>query len=245
MSKTARVVLWLAWVAALVAVAAIPVADLGDRTGLWPQIPSMFVSFRVALVAAVASLMLGLAAAWLNRSAGFLSRRVLGALLPFIATVVLVGLILGRFDAAEAAIRIHDVTTDTENPPAFAALLAERQANGRNPSEYDPATASLQLRAYPTIKSVLLDRPVAEAFDRALAAAQAMGWTTAADKARFHIEATAITRWLKFKDDLVIRVSDAGAGKSRIDVRSASRIGRGDLGQNAERIRAYIARLRG
>jgi uncharacterized protein (DUF1499 family) len=73
-----------------------------------------------------------------------------------------------------------------------------------------------------------------------------MGWEIAvADKPKGRIEATATTPWFRFKDDVVIRVEDAGAGMSRIDVRSVSRIGGGDLGQNAQRIRAYVARLTG
>ena len=43
-------------------------------------------------------------------------------------------------------------------------------------------------------------------------------------------------------DDVLIRVS-ADAGGSRIDVRSKSRVGKGDLGTNAQRIRAYQKRL--
>src|SRR5262249_607212 len=147
---------------------------------------------------------------------------------------------------ARAAARIHDVTTDLVDPPAFEALLAERKATGRNPSDYDPKTAPLQAAAYPDIKPVVLDRSPADAFERALDAARAMGWeVAAADKAAGRIEATAITPWFRFRDDVVIRVSEAGGGKSRIDVRSVSRIGGGDLGQNAQRVRAYVARLTG
>ena len=40
----------------------------------------------------------------------------------------------------------------------------------------------------------------------------------------------------------MIRVAPAAAG-SRVDVRSVSRVGRGDLGTNAKRIRAYLDKL--
>ena len=56
------------------------------------------------------------------------------------------------------------------------------------------------------------------------------------------IEATATTAWFGFRDDVVIRVAPRGAG-SRVDLRSLSRIGRGDLGANARRIREFSARL--
>ena len=53
------------------------------------------------------------------------------------------------------------------------------------------------------------------------------------------IEATATTFWFGFKDDVVIRVREDSGG-TRIDLRSVSRVGGGDLGANAARIRAFI-----
>ena len=64
----------------------------------------------------------------------------------------------------------------------------------------------------------------------------------AADPAAGRIEATARSFWMGFIDDIAILVA-AGSG-SRIDMRSASRLGRSDLGVNAARIRAYFAALR-
>jgi uncharacterized protein (DUF1499 family) len=70
-----------------------------------------------------------------------------------------------------------------------------------------------------------------------------MGWEiVAADAAAGRIEATDTTFWFGFKDDVVIRVEADGAG-SRIDVRSVSRVGVGDVGANARRIRAYLRAL--
>jgi uncharacterized protein (DUF1499 family) len=78
----------------------------------------------------------------------------------------------------------------------------------------------------------------------AVAAARAMGWeVVAADRASGRIEATDTTRFFGFKDDVVIRVQ-AAPGGSRVDVRSVSRVGGSDVGTNATRIRAYLARLR-
>jgi len=45
-----------------------------------------------------------------------------------------------------------------------------------------------------------------------------------------------------FKDDVVIRVQAAG-NKTKVDMRSASRVGKSDLGMNAERIRLFLADL--
>jgi uncharacterized protein (DUF1499 family) len=105
--------------------------------------------------------------------------------------------------------------------------------------------AALQRRGYPDLRPAELAAPPGAAFGRALAAARAMGWeVAAADSASGRVEATATTRWFGFKDDVVVRLRPAGAG-TRVDVRSASRVGQSDVGANADRIRAYLGRLAG
>ena len=138
---------------------------------------------------------------------------------------------------------IHDISTDTEDPPAFVAVLPLRK-DASNPADYGgPAVAAEQRRAYPEVRPLDLAVPPQEAIRRAEAAARAMGWEiVAVVPAAGRIEATARTRWLKFADDVVIRVR-THAGGSRIDVRSVSRLGLGDLGTNARRVRDYLARV--
>jgi uncharacterized protein (DUF1499 family) len=71
-----------------------------------------------------------------------------------------------------------------------------------------------------------------------------MGWTIVAeDAARGRIEAYDKTLWFGFIDDIVIRLAPDGSG-TRVDMRSASRVGVSDLGKNAARIRAYFAMLK-
>jgi len=139
---------------------------------------------------------------------------------------------------------IHDVTTDTADPPVFVAVLPLR-AGARNSAEYGgDSIAALQQRGYPDIRPLRLDVLPDSAFSRAEDAARAMGWEiVAADAAARRIEATATTRWFGFKDDVVVRVRPDGDTGSRVDVRSVSRVGRSDVGANAARIRAYLARL--
>jgi uncharacterized protein (DUF1499 family) len=81
------------------------------------------------------------------------------------------------------------------------------------------------------------------AFERAKGAVEEAGWQIAReDPSAGRIEAVATTFWFGFKDDVVIRIAADGPG-SRVDVRSKSRVGKGDLGTNAQRIRAYQRRL--
>ena len=92
---------------------------------------------------------------------------------------------------------------------------------------------------------MISDLPPADAFERALAAAQAMpGWIDIAyDKKAGRIEASQRSFWMGFTDDVSIRVARHGSG-SLIDVRSLSRQGQGDFGVNAARVEAYLAALK-
>jgi uncharacterized protein (DUF1499 family) len=138
---------------------------------------------------------------------------------------------------------IHDITTDTEDPPPFVALYPLRQTTFNGPGYGGEKVASIQKSAYPDIQPLDLADDAARAFERALHAARGMGWrivAVAPEEGR--IEATATTPLLRFKDDVVIRVTSRGNG-SRIDMRSKSRLGKSDLGANAKRIRAYFRAL--
>jgi uncharacterized protein (DUF1499 family) len=110
---------------------------------------------------------------------------------------------------------------------------------------YDAARlAALQQRAYPDLAPLRLAVPPGDAFTRALDAAAAMGWTiVAADPAQRRIEAYDKSLWFGFTDDIVVRLAPEGTG-TRVDMRSASRVGISDLGKNARRIRAYFAKVK-
>ena len=138
---------------------------------------------------------------------------------------------------------IHDISTDTQRPPEFVAILPLR-ADAANPAVYGGAEiAAKQIDAYPDIVSQHLDAAPAAAFESAEKSAREMGWEiVAADPASGRIEATDTTFWDGFKDDIVIRIEPDGIG-SRIDVRSVSRVGLSDVGKNAKRIRAYVQEL--
>ena len=167
--------------------------------------------------------------------------------------LVIVAMILGLMPAAmigpqmlkaREVPQIHDITTDTSNPPAFVALKDVRK-NAPNGSEYGSelmpaeALAVLTLEAYPGVQPLVSDLSVADAVARSRATLEAMGLEIVAvnpDEGR--VEATATTFWFGFKDDVIVRVLAEGEG-SRIDLRSMSRVGRSDIGANAARILAF------
>ncbi len=168
------------------------------------------------------------------------------AAMPWVATLLGVAALVnaGMFmGGGSGGAPIHDISTDTADPPAFVTV-AELRGPNDNPVEYAGAeTAALQATAYPDIQTLVFLDPPAVIFDKALAVAASMGWEiVASDIDTGHIEATATTPFVGFKDDVVIRVR-AGDSETRVDVRSKSRFGKGDMGVNAKRIREYRDKL--
>ena len=139
---------------------------------------------------------------------------------------------------------IHDITTDINNPPQFSAIIPLRE-DAPNSVEYGgPAVAKQQKLAYPDIEPLLLNVNPDLAFSAALATAQQSGWDIVAkDVNGKHIEATDTTFWFGFKDDIVIRITPNNGG-SRVDMRSVSRVGKSDVGTNADRIRIFLEKLK-
>jgi uncharacterized protein (DUF1499 family) len=127
--------------------------------------------------------------------------------------------------------------------PAAGYVLA-RSAPLINDISTDPKEQTEeQRRAYPDIQPLRLAVAPNIAFERAKGAIEEAGWQIVReDPSAGRIEALATTFWFGFKDDVVIRVAADGSG-SRVDVRSKSRVGKGDLGTNAQRIRSYQKRL--
>ncbi|MCB1548120.1 MAG: DUF1499 domain-containing protein [Hyphomicrobiaceae bacterium] len=136
---------------------------------------------------------------------------------------------------------INDVTTDTRQPPVFRAL-AETRRSATAPLTYPAAFAEPQLAAYPGVEPMLVRRSSTEAFELVREAVRRLRWTVVQEQPPDlrsgmpgTIEAVDRTLVLGFPDDIVIRVQ-GDRRSARIDMRSASRYGRHDFGQNARRL---------
>jgi uncharacterized protein (DUF1499 family) len=224
-------------VLAVVALALLVLAGPGTRLGWW-DFGTGFVMLRWAAYLGIAAAVVGLVMLLRRPPTG----RV-GLVLALLAGLAAALVPWGWLRTAKRVPPIHDITTDTEHPPEFVAVLPLR-AGAPNQAAYGGAeVAAAQHQAYPDVQPVTVNAPPAATFDRALAAARAMGWEiVAADTAAGRIEATATTRWFGFKDDVVVRITPEGSG-SRMDVRSVSRVGRSDVGTNARRIREFVKRM--
>jgi uncharacterized protein (DUF1499 family) len=173
---------------------------------------------------------------------------VLGLVVPLGAFATLASM---RATAADNP--IHDVATDTANPPEFSRLtmIARAEAEANPLADYQTPLAELEMYAsappelaikshaqiindtYATLSPLPLGgASKADAVAAVAAAMGNMGFTNIrSDVEEGRVEGVAETFWFGFKDDVVARVGD-----QEIDFRSVSRVGRSDLGANAKRI---------
>ena len=229
------------FVLALLAGLAEIAAGWGTRWGFWDYRGGFFI-LRFAAYAGIACgvlSLIGCAATWPGSS----RRGIVWAAAGLLIALIVVFVPWSAGQRARQVPAIHDITTDPENPPRFAALLAVRNASA-NKAEYGGAeVAAKQRAAYPDIVPLELAVPPGRAFALAADAARSLGWQLAdADEKEGRIEATDTTFWFGFKDDIVIRITPTARG-SRVDVRSVSRVGRSDLGTNAKRVRGYLKKI--
>lgn len=227
------------WVAVATALAAF-LAGWGSRQGWW-HFRFGFQILTWSVAAAGVAAVLALIGIWTTRGGRRRGHwRAWGALVLAIGVAAVP---LSQFWIARNVPAIHDITTDTENPPVFTAIVPLRK-NAPNTLEYGgPEVAEQQRAAYPDVQPALVPVPPAEAFHRVLEAARDMGWRIVdGNPAQGRLEATDTTRWFGFQDDIVVRVVPTNGG-SRVDIRSVSRVGRSDVGANARRIKAFMARI--
>ena len=219
------------------AVLGFPLSLLGTRTGLF-DFRAGFTGIKYTVYLSIAVFVVGLLIVLWQRNknpAGAKAARhaVLISLIPIIG-------IGSQLVIARSVPSIHNISTDTVNPPEFSRI-AEIRTSEHNPLEYKAEKlAEIQAEAYPGVKTIYSELTLPEAHGKALVVAEAMGWEVVnQDVVTGIIEAVETTKLWGFKDDIVIRVQDSGS-QVAIDLRSVSRVGQSDLGANAKRIEKFI-----
>lgn len=237
------------------------IAALGTKIGVWDwkfglmtlTLGGGMIVLGIVALAALVSLVLAVRAK--PRRNGPVAVAIIGLLVPLAALAVFMSM-GGKAEANP----IHDIATDTANPPTFSAeTMAEREAAGANPvSDYQTPLGQLELykgrvsnelavTSHAQIITARADRPAplplggaskAEGVAAVAAAMGAMGLEDIrTDPETGMVEGVAETFWFGFEDDVVARVGDA-----QIDFRSVSRVGLSDLGANTARINDLRAR---
>ena len=245
---------------ALFALAATFIAIIIVRSGALDIVPALS-TLAGALVLAVVAILLALGAGiviWRQGCGGV--RQALFAILigcALIAYPVYLGIKAYKLPS------IYDVTTDPIDPPQFDAIARLRPRDA-NPVTYQGLyAAELQHTAYSDIEPEDTSATPQEAYDAVMKVITRRRWrivdtrppqpaapTRVSDQRQAReepasdaiIEAVARSLILGFREDVVVRIRATGDG-TRIDVRSASRYGRNDLGSNAARVRDLLASI--
>lgn len=239
---TSRLAIWSRRLA-LFSLAATFIAIIVVRSGALEIVPALS-TLGGALALALLAILLAFGAAisiWKD-GVGGIGEAVTGLLigLALIAYPLYVGVKAYRLPA------IYDITTDPIDPPRFDAIARLRPRDA-NPVTYAGLYAAEQQRtAYSDIEPDMTSVSPQEAYDAALKVITRRKWHVVDARPpqgtaprEGLIEAIARTPILGFRDDVAVRVRATRDG-ARIDVRSASRYGRHDLGTNAARVRALI-----
>jgi uncharacterized protein (DUF1499 family) len=233
--ENSKLVTWCGYLG-LTFLAALPLSVLIVRSGLWQQGLLLYALSCVGALVLLALLLILLLLPGFKRWRSEMLKR---GLLVLPGSLLFIALIAGRGDIPP----IHDITTDTIDPPIFSAADTVR-AGSPNSLAIEPDTITQQLEAYPELATIRNGDSVEDNFDRALSTAQAMGWQVFhSDRDTGAIEATETTALMAFKDDIVIRIR-ADGGETLVDLRSVSRVGVSDLGANAKRIASFQERFR-
>ncbi|HEV7912762.1 MAG TPA: DUF1499 domain-containing protein [Albitalea sp.] len=216
------------------------IGGIGHRLQWW-GVGAGIATMQWSAIAAAVALLLAVVALALG-AVEHMRRTTITATLGLLLAAAIAGPPMWMARQALRLPAIHDISTDTDDPPRFAAVLPLRQG-APNGLDYSADVAARQKAAYPDIAPAMLALPPARALELAERSARAMGWDiVAVSPPDLRIEATATTLLFGFKDDVVVRITPAPQG-SRVDVRSVSRVGRSDIGANAQRIRAFLGKL--
>ncbi len=210
-----------------------------EFTALLPSLVSLLVALAGASIVFVAALIMLIVAIknglTIDRNIILISMAI--CLIP----IVVMG---PQISKARGVPPIHDISTDTEDPPEFNVVVGLREG-APNDLVYElegspEKLAETQIAAYPTLETRASDLSVPDAVNRAAEILADHGLEIVnTDIEAGLVEATATTYWFGFKDDLVVRVRETATG-SDIDVRSVSRVGQSDIGANAARISRFL-----
>jgi uncharacterized protein (DUF1499 family) len=162
------------------------------------------------------------------------------AWLGFACGALLVAVVVSGARGGAGVPPINDITTDLADPPAFAGDPSDTGRDMAYPADFVPQVKA----AYPDLAPIAVSSNPGQALVLAEQTAQGLGWeVVAVDQGAGTLVARQTSKTFRFVDDIVVRVRPAEGGGALVDVRSKSRDGRGDMGVNAARIRAFAEKM--
>ena len=185
---------------------------------------------------------LGLAATFASMAVLFITQSYPVAMVGVIGALPFIAMMASGFQATRFP-AINDISTDLQKIPAFTTAQTLPENQHRN-MQFAPEFNPIIQEKYPELQPFLLDATPDEVYAQALrhAETQHPDWTiTHRDPKTRTIEGIAVTKVFRWRDDFIIRVSETDSKTTaRLDMRSKSRDGKGDLGENARRIKKFL-----
>ncbi|MFT4798720.1 MAG: hypothetical protein ACJAYE_000801 [Candidatus Azotimanducaceae bacterium] len=217
----------------------------GYKYGVTGLAPSL-ISVLVALVGAFLVILSGIVMTIVATKKGLPRERNM-IVIAMVMSLIPIIFVLPQMIKARSVPPIHDISTDTVNPPEFYVLVAARESASNDLVYAHEGSAEtlayLQKQAYPAVVTATSDLSIAEVVAKSAEILSEQGLEVVnMDPASGIVEATATTFWFGFKDDVVVRASKDGSS-TKIDVRSVSRVGQSDIGANAARIQKFITAI--
>lgn len=214
-------------------------SGFGSRLGFW-NFRTGFVILRWCFVGGIATGLVSLWSCWDTLPFRTERRGFTISILALLISGLVVGLPVRWKLRADSAPAIHDITTDLQNPPKFR-ILKNNRSSDQNAIEYAGEDVAVRQRdTYPDLDTIILSDSRGECMRGLLRTVRKLDWTIhAANWETGRIEAVDTTFWFGFKDDVVLRLKNPTSERCSIDVRSTSRVGVGDAGTNANRIRYF------
>jgi Protein of unknown function (DUF1499) len=196
----------------------------------------LFNSVLIALAAAVIGI-LALAVGLIRKS---------GPKRPALAAigivVVYLGIIASQVAPGLGAPMMHDVTTDIDDPPQFSAITLP--ADNLRGFETEADWQAAHRLGYPDMAPIIIENAPEVVLADARALAESKGWEVVdVNQQAGRLEAVAFASYVRFNDFVVVEVTPIADGSSRVDMRSTSEVGLGDIGYNAARISEFLTSL--
>jgi len=220
---------------------------LSHRFRLIETLPFLWLLGLCFLLAVLGLLMAALAFGQMwRRGVGGIGDATLGALLSLVALAPY-GVSAYHYFTNPP---LSDISTDPSNPPPLQFATAARLPSMNPVTTPTEEPVTLQQRAYAGLSGRLYEQPRENVVERVLALMHDRGWeivsparpTDAESSEDVVIEAVAYSYLLGFPSDVSVRIEDRGDA-TYVDMRSASRYGRHDLGENATRIERFLSDL--
>ena len=236
-APTSRVARFAASIAAA-SIATAAIGILGVQIGVLAPVSAFYLFALGAVLGGLLSFLLGAVGLFLTNG----GRDPVGARRAWLGAgggVLLLGtVVMGLAGGGGEAPPINDITTNLQDPPGFVAAAKQAPNVGRDMS-YPADFVAIVQESYPDLAPLRVDQSPDDSYRAALAAARQLGWTIIFEDPTARVfEAQEVSSVFHFVDDISVRIAADGSA-TVVDVRSKSRDGRGDMGVNAARIRAF------